>query len=73
VCRLTQAVPPHASPLQLEIRRVRWAVTRLSSTMGVVFFAQGSLQQGLQIAQDVPNIVFADFTRKVRHQPTALL
>ncbi|HXH14005.1 MAG TPA: cation-transporting P-type ATPase [Alphaproteobacteria bacterium] len=43
VARLTQTVPPHPSPLQLEIRRVTRVVTLLSLTMGVVFFTLGSL------------------------------
>ena len=41
VARLTQEVPLHSSPLQLEIRRVTRVVTVLSVIMGLSFFVLG--------------------------------
>jgi sodium/potassium-transporting ATPase subunit alpha len=41
VARLTQEVPLHLSPLQLEIRRVTRVVTVLAVTMGLSFFFLG--------------------------------
>jgi sodium/potassium-transporting ATPase subunit alpha len=43
VARLTQEVPLHLSPLQLEIRRVTRVVTVLSVAMGVSFFVLGQV------------------------------
>ena len=43
IARLTQAVEPEPSPLQIEVARVARRVAILSAVMGIGFFALGSL------------------------------
>jgi magnesium-transporting ATPase (P-type) len=49
IARLTQAVRPERSPLQVQIGRVAGTVTRLSVAMGALFFAVGRVVAHLSL------------------------